>query len=180
MKLSILGLVFLILAIFSFACQPQQHSLTDSQKAAIADSAKTVVQLMLANADRLDFVAYFDNYSADPDARYIENGFLYPSLDTMKKFYADLNPLFESLKNKPDGWDMTVLGSDAVAITMPFHMTFKPKGLPEYTAQGIWTGVVQRRNGKWTIMQSHESWINPEQVMAALVPLVPKQSSPKK
>ena len=134
---------------------------------------------MLANADKLDFVAYFNHYSTDRDGRYIENGSMYPSLDAMKKNYAD-NLFLESLKNTPDAWDITVLGSDAVVITMPFHFSFKPKGLPEYKGQGVWTGVVQRRSGSWTIIQSHESWIEPEKVMAALMPPPPKQSHPKK
>jgi ketosteroid isomerase-like protein len=179
MKTPLFAVTLLAFAIFAFSCQPQPTTLTDTQKAAVADSAKAVVQLMLANANKLDFVAYFNHYSADPDSRYIENGSLYPSLEAMKKNYAD-NLSFESLNNTPDTWDMIVLSSDAVVITMPFHFSFKPKGLPEYKAQGVWTGVVQRRSGKWAIIQSHESWIDPEKVMAALMPSSPKQSRPKK
>lgn len=180
MKTSMFAPTFLALAILALCCQPQPTTLTEAQKASIADSAKAVVQLMLTNANKLDFVAYFDHYSADPDSRYIENGMLYPSLDAMKKTYADMNPLFESLMNVPDAWDMIVLSSDAVAITLPLHFSFKPKGLPEYKAQSVWTGVVQRRSGKWTIVQSHESWVNPEQVMAALMPPPAKEPRPKK
>jgi len=180
MKTPLFALTLLAFAILAFSCQPQPTTLTDTQKAAIADSAKTVVQLMLANANKLDFVAYFNHYSADPDGRYIENGSLYPSLEAMKKNYADSSPLYESLNCTPDAWDMIVPSSDAVVITMPFHFSFKPKGLPEYKAQGVWTGVVQRRSGKWAIIQSHESWIDPEKVMAALLPPQPKQSRPKK
>lgn len=88
--------------------------------------------------------------------------------------------MFESLHVVADAWHMTVLGTDVVAITIPLHFIFKPKGLPEYTAQGVWSGIVQRRGGKWTIIQSHESWLNPEQVMAAFVPPPTKQSRPKK
>lgn len=90
MKSSLFGLILVIFAVFGFSCQPQPATLTEAQKAAIADSAKTVVQLMLTNANKLDFVAYFDHYSADPDARYIENGSVRPSLDTVKKAYADM------------------------------------------------------------------------------------------
>jgi hypothetical protein len=179
MKTPLFALTLLAFAILAFSCQPQPTTLTEAQKAAIADSAKAVVQLMLTNANKLDFVAYFNHYSPDPDGRYIENGSLYPSLEAMKKNYAD-NLSFESLNNTPDTWDMIVLSSDAVVITMPFHFSFKPKGLPEYKAQGVWTGVVQRRSGKWAIVQSHESWIEPEKVIAALMPPPPKQSRPKK
>lgn len=180
MKASCFGLMLAIFAVFAFSCQQQQTTLTEAQKAAIADSAKAVVQSMLSHADKLDFGAYFNVYSTDPDVRCVENGTLYPSLDTMKKGYADLQPMFESLHNTPDAWHMTVLGADAVLITMPEHVTFKPKGLSEYKAQAVWSGVVQRRGGKWAIIQSHQSWLNPEQVMAAFMPPPTKQSHPKK
>jgi hypothetical protein len=180
MKSSYICLAAIAFALLEFSCQNQPAPFTEAQKAAIADSARAVVQAMLANANKLDFTAYFNDYSADPNARYIENGLLYPSLDAMKRLYADLNPIFESLQNTPDVWYPTVLGSDAVAITVPLHFSLKPKGLPEFTAQSVWSGIVQRRGGKWTIIQSHESWVNPEQVMAALTPPLPKESRPKK
>lgn len=180
MKTLFIGMAIIVFALFAFSCQPQPTTLSQAQKAAIADSAKAVVQMMLSNADKLDFVSCFNGYATDADARFVENGSLHPSLDEMKKSYADMKPMFESLHNTPDSWDVIVLGSDAVVITMPEHFTFKPKGLPEYKAQGVWSGVIQRRGGKWAIVQSHESWVNPEQVMAAFVPPPTKQSHPKK
>jgi hypothetical protein len=180
MKYPLFGVVIIMLSLIAFACQSQPTTLTEAQKAAMVDSAKAVVQRMLSNADKLDFGAYFNEYAADADARFVENGSLHPSLDEMKKAYADLQPAFESLHNIPDSWDMIVLGSDAVLITMPKHFIFKPKGLPEYKAQSVWSGVVQRRGGKWVIVHSHESWLNPEQIMAAFVPPPTKQSHSKK
>jgi hypothetical protein len=180
MKASLFGLILVISAVCAFSCQPQPTSLTEAQKVAIADSAKAVVQLMLSYADKLEFGPYFSVYSTDADVRCIENGSLYPSLDSMKSTYMQMQLLVESPSNTPDAWNMTVLGTDAVSITMPFHFTFKPKGLPEYKGQGVWSGIVQRRGGKWRIIQSHESWVNPEQAMAAFVPPPAKQSRPKK
>ena len=179
MKTSHVGLAAIVCVMLGFSCQPQPAALTEAQKAAIADSGRAVVQLMLTHANRLDFVAYFANYSADADARYIENGSFYPSLDAMKKAYAGLALVLDSLQNTPDAWDVRVLSSDVIAVTMPLHFNFKPKGLPEHKAQGVWSGIVQRRGDSWTIIQSHESWINPEQVMAALVSPPLQQSGPK-
>ncbi len=180
MKTSIFGLATIIFALVALSCQPQPTTLTQAQKDLIADSAKAVVQIMLSSADRLDFGTYFNVYASDADVRCVENGVLHPSLDAMKKSAADMQPMLESLQNSPDSWEMIVLSSDAVVVTMPEHFTFKPKGLPEYKAQGVWSGVVQRRGGKWVIVQSHESWVNPEQVMAAFMPPPTKQSHPKK
>ena len=180
MKTLLFAVSLLPLAMFAFSCQPQPTSLTDVQKAAIEDSAKAVVNAVIANANKLDFNAYFQFYSADADGRYIENGSMSPSLDEMKKGYIDLAPTLESLQNTVDAIDVLVLGPDAASLTVPFHFSFKPKGHPEYKAQGVFSVIVQRRAGSWKIVQSHESWVNPEQVMAALVPPATKQQVAKR
>jgi hypothetical protein len=180
MRASLVAVISIMFALLAFSCQPQQKSLTEAQKEAIADSARAVVQSMLDHADKLDFKGYFDSYATDVTVRCVENGSLHPSLDFMKKAYAELQPAFESLHNTPDLWAITVLSSDVVVITMPKHFTFKPKGLPEFKAQSVWSGVLQRRGGRWAIIQSHESWLNPGQIMAAFVPPPTKQSHPKK
>ncbi len=173
--------VFLALTMAGLtACQPQPVALTDAQKTALADSAKAIVHTMVANANKLDFNAYFQDYSADADTRYIENGALIPSLDAFKKSYLDLAPSFESLTNTLDATDAIVLGPDAVAITFPFHFSFKPKGRAEYEGQGLWTGLLQRRSGKWQIVQTHESWVNAEQAMAAMMGPPAKDAAKKK
>ena len=79
MKTSILLLAFIVCS-----CQPRPEALTGVQKAAIADSAKAVFEAVLTNSDKLDFATAFQSFSGDPDARFVENGMLYPSLDAMK------------------------------------------------------------------------------------------------
>lgn len=150
------------------ACQPPAPSLSDASKSAIADTAKAVVQGTMSSADRLDWSAYFGNFSNDPDAKYAEAGSLYASLDDMKKGWADLIPQFESLAQGLDGWTAVVLSPDAVAFTAPFHFTIKMKDRPKYEGSGVWSGVVARRNGAWRIVQAHESWQDQDKVIAAL------------
>jgi len=180
MKKSLLSLLFAGLAIFAFSCQPRSSALTDSQKAAIADSTKSLLRAVLTNSDKLDFAAALQFYSGDADARFIENGALFPSLDAMKKAYADFAPILESLKNNVDSWDIMVLGADAVSFTAPIHFSFKAKGRPQYNGQYVWSGIVQRRGGTWKLVQTHESWLNFEQAMAAIMPLPTKQERSKK
>ena len=178
MRTSLLSLLFLVLAIFAFSCQPA--TLTDAQKSAIADSTKSVLRAVLTNADKLDFSAALQFNSGDADARFIENGVLFPSLDALKKAYADIGPIVESLKNNVDAWDIIVLGPDAVSFTVPSHFSIKTKGRPQYNVQCVWSGVVHRRGGTWKIVQSHESWLNAEQAMAAIMPPPIKQERSKK
>ena len=180
MKPPIAVLLFLAFAIFAPSCQQQPGALTESQKAAIADSAKAVVQAIFSYSDKLDFNASFQLYSGDPDARFIENGVLFPSLDAMKKAYAELGTILESVNNSIDRWDTMVLAADAVAFTSPIHFSIKAKGRPEYHGEYVWSGIVQRRSGSWKLVQSHKSWFNAEQVIAAITPLPTKQQRAKK
>jgi hypothetical protein len=154
----------------TIACGSRTAPLTDAHKAAIADTTKAVLASVLAGTDKLDFPAALKPFSSDPDARFMENGTLYPSLEAMRKAFDEFAPILDSLKSTVDAWDIVVLADDAASFTLPMHFSIKPKGRPAYTGQYVWSGVVQRRAGTWQIIQSHESRLNFDQVMAALAP----------
>lgn len=159
------------------ACQQKPAELTDAQKTAIADSAKAVVQAGVSSINKLDLSGAFLAYSGDPDAKYVEAGVM-SSLADMKKSMVDMSMNLESLDNVVDEWHTVVLGPDAVAITSPFHFTFKMKGKPApFSAKGVWSGVVQRRAGKWMIVQSHESWVDADKVIAEMSPAPAKPAA---
>lgn len=132
----------------------------------------------MANADKLDFNAYFQSFATDGSAKYAEAGALYPSFDEMKKGWMELGPKFESLFQGVDGRNMLVLAPDAVAFTLPFHFTLNLKGRPKFSGSGVWSGIVRRTDGRWLIVQSHESWQNQDKVIAALTPAPGKAPPP--
>ena len=152
------------------SCQKQTTSLTEDQKKQLADSAQQVVQQVLELSSKLDFKSALNFYSADTNARFIENGSIFPSLDAMRTAYERLEPAIELLENKVDKWDILVLSKDAVSITTPIHFKIKAKGLSEYNGQYVWSGIIRKENGKWIIFQAHESWLNYAEAMAALTP----------
>lgn len=166
--------LFIVGSVLLISCQQKPAPFTEEQKSQVADSAKQVVQQIIDHANKLEFKSALDLYSNDPDARFIENGTLFPSLDAMRKAYDEMGPLLELLENKPDRWDVLVLSKDAVLITIPFRFRMKAKGQQEYNGQYLWSGLVQKRSGKWTMVHSHESWLNFAEAMAALMPPPPK------
>ena len=174
------GMVLVLMLVTMCGCQTQPGGLTPAQKAAVADAAKTVVQTIFQKSNQLDFAGALALYSADSDARYMENGVLFPSLEAVRKEYAELGPTLELVENKIDSEDVLVLADDAAAVTVPVHLRIKAKGRSQYEAQYVWSGIVQRRNGTWQLVQSHESWLNAEQVMAAITPPAAAQAPPKK
>jgi len=153
--------------------------MTDSQKTAVADAAKEVAVRVIAYSNKLDFATALKDYSPDADARYVENGVLL-SYDALKKVYlTDLGPTLEVCENTVDAWDVTVLGPDAASVTVPIHLRIKAKGGPEIKNHPyVWSAVIQRRGGRWQVVQTHESHVDYERLVAALTP--PPASPPPK
>jgi hypothetical protein len=180
MKTSLSSLVFLAFLIIAFACQPQPSVLTDSQKATIADSAKAVAQEVARGIQALNGAAVLARCSSDPDARFLENGFLYASYgafrDSLLADYATLTPVSYQI----DALDVVVLDADAAAITESFHFTVKTKAGEEVKGQGIATIVVQKRQGRWQIIQWHESELNNSELETAEADLPAKVEPAKK
>jgi ketosteroid isomerase-like protein len=92
------------------------------------------------------------------------------SLDSLKKSYAEFAPILELVNNTVDAWDVTVLGPDTAVVTLPIHLKIKAKGRPRAMRRYVWSAVIQRRGGRWKEIHTHESWQQPEKLLAALVP----------
>lgn len=164
-KLRLIALLGLI--ILTQSCQKKSPVLTESDKQAIIDSAKVVVQSVFNASNNLEFVKGLDHYSADADAYYTNSGSIL-SLSELKTSYAQVGVSVERLENSIDKWNSKVLSNDLVAFTLPIHIKIKLKGIPEYGGQLVWSGIVQKQNGHWLIVQSHESWLNYTEMMTAL------------
>jgi len=162
------------------ACAPASSTLTDAQKAAVADSATALLKAAWANFGKLDMNAAFRDYSAAPDAKHMDNGTVYPSLGAYKKANEQFGTVLEYVRTTGDAWDAMVLGPEAVMITVPWHADMKAKGRPEYKARGVSSVLVQRREGRWQIVHTHESFVNANELMAALTPTaLPKNAAAK-
>lgn len=152
------------------ACAPASGELSDAERAAVIDTARAVAERVFAASNRLDFTAALQEYSPDADARFVENGSLFPTLDSMRAAYAAFSPMLDSLQNRIERWDILVLGRDAALLTLPVSLRIKAKDLPAYSGSYVWTALVQRRSGAWKVVSSHESWLNAAEVIAALTP----------
>lgn len=117
MKTTCSTLILFVLTLFVMSCQKQTTTLTTVQKSQIEGSTKEVLQKILENCDKLDFKTVFQVYSGDSDARYIENGAIFPSLDLMKEEYNQLAASLELLENTVDSWNILVLANNAVSFT---------------------------------------------------------------
>ncbi|MFD2568241.1 hypothetical protein [Pseudotenacibaculum haliotis] len=160
--------VFLIGVFVTFqSCETQKKSLSDQDKNLIIESAKVTVQKVFDASNNLKFLDGLNYYSGDDDAYYVNNGTLL-NLDDLKKSYSQIGPSVQRLENTIQSWNSTILSENTVAFTLPILLKIKLDGIPEYTGQLIWSAIVQKRNEKWVIIQSHESWLNCVEVASAL------------
>lgn len=167
---SVRTVAVLTLTAVVIACRSQNHEQLEAGNTAVADSAKALAQRVIENSNRMAWDAAFADYSPAEDARYVEGGVMYPSLAALKQSYAELAPNLELVNNTVDSWQIVPLGSAAASITLPIHLRIKAKGRPEFSTQYVWSAVAQQRDGRWQLVQTHESWQNAEQLMAALSP----------
>lgn len=162
-------LLAISIGLLASSCQDQSDSLSDSQKVEIYNSAKETVVKVFEYSNNLDFVSGLNHYANDSNAYYISDGTL-SGLDDLKKSYSQIGPSVEFLKNNILSWHYEVLTKDIISFTLPVELTLKLKGIPEFTGQLVWTAILQKRNGNWIIVQSHESWLNCAEVTKALTP----------
>ena len=155
--------------IFTLSCRNEKSDLTIIDKESIVDSAKITVQKVFDLSNNLKFEDGLNYYSGDSDAYYINNGTILTLAD-LKESYRQIGSSVEILKNTIDDWNSTVLSENTVAFTLPVQLKIKLTGIPEYNGRLVWSGIVQNRNDKWIIIQSHESWLNCAEVISALTP----------
>jgi SnoaL-like domain len=171
MKSMIASCLFFYFSVFVVGCQTKQTSSSEAQKNAAIDSAKTVAQKVLAYSDSLDFKTALKFFTDDSDGRFVENGYLYPSLQAVKDSYNQIAPTIQRLHTMVDNWSgVLALDDSAVLLTLPLHFTIQAKGRPEYKGQYVMSLVVQKRHGRWTVIQTHESWLNYAKAIAAITP----------
>jgi hypothetical protein len=153
--------------VFTQSCENKKNRLTDLEKELIIDSAKITVQKVFESSNNLKFIDGLKYYSGDSDTYFTNNGVIL-TLSDLKKSYSQIGSSVEFLENSIDNWNSTFISENTVAFTLPIHLKIKLVGISEYEGQLVWTGIVQKRNNNWMIIQSHESWLNCVEVASAL------------
>jgi hypothetical protein len=165
----IIKITFLI-TIFLFSLNFKgKYALAQTNEQSIINAAKHTVQKVFDASNNLRFLDGLNYYSNDADAYYINNGTIL-SLDDLKVSYRQIGSSVEELENTIGVWKAKVVSNDTVIFTLPVRLKIKLSGVPEYSGNLVWSGVVQKRGNKWIIIHSHESWLNCVEAASALTP----------
>jgi hypothetical protein len=159
------------------ACDSGPAPLTEEERTAIADSAKTLVQGVFANVNNRNLEGAFAVYSSDADTRFVENGTT-KTLAKLKKDNVAFLARAERMKITPASMDVVVVGPEAALVSSNYRMSFTPNGRKPFSTTGAISFVVQRRNGAWQVVQSHESELNVAGIDKAIASAKAKPSQP--
>lgn len=158
---------FLALAAVA-ACQPKPVAMTDAQKAALADTVKAFAMGMVDQMNKGDMKGSMASYSQDASGRFTTNGVMVDPAG-MQKMNQDMMGMMESMQIKPEKTDVMVLGPDAAVVNSPFTMVVKTKAGKEVSGKGVWTGVIERQAGAWRVVSTHESDVDAQDMMKAMM-----------
>ncbi len=162
------------IAILCAACQAAPAPLGRAERAAVEDSVRTIVTSVFDAATHLDAHAFVQRYAQD-SAIIVDNGATYTPQTYVPAGEAVYKAI-SALQSKPSAIHIAVLGADAAAAIAPFRWTITSKTGTSVSGDGVWSGVLERRNGTWAIISSHESETNLAALAAAMTPPAPAPS----
>ena len=151
------------------SCHRPEHQMTQAQMQEISNSATEVVKKVFEYSNKMDFQSGLNHYSKDPSSYFITDGVMH-SLADLKQEYAKVGTDVEKINNTIEIWNVQILSPKVVTFTLPVNLQLKLIVIPEFNGQLIWTATLQKQEGQWMIVQSHESWLNCAEVAAALTP----------
>jgi ketosteroid isomerase-like protein len=160
------------------ACQPAPATMSDAQKAAMADSVKAFAMGMVDKINKGDMKGSMASYSQDANARYTQNGVMLNAAG-MQKMNQEMAGMMQGMQIKPEKTDVIMLGPDAAVINSPYSITMKTAAGKEVSGKGVWTGVVQRQAGAWHVVSTHISDVNAQDMMKAMMAPAPKGKGAK-
>jgi ketosteroid isomerase-like protein len=158
---------WLVLAAAGVAgCQPAPEAMSDAERQAVAQEVRAQVDSLTATLEQLNAQRYLDQLAINES--YAENGVVYPTRDSLLSAVGHFTSMFKSIELAWEGDPrITVLGPDAAVFSGAYREVAQPTTGTAMRLHGVWTVVYQRTNGRWGIVQGHESWI-------------PDQPAPKK
>jgi hypothetical protein len=146
--------------------------MTDAERQAVAQEVRAQADSFVAAIHQLNAQPYLDQLASNEF--YGENGAFYPTRDSLLSAVGHFTSMFKGIEVTWEGDPrITVLGPDAAVFSVAFREVNQPTVGAAMKAHGVWTGVYQRVNGRWGIVQAHESYV-PDQ------PDVPDRAKPKK
>jgi len=150
------------------ACAPPDTQLSDRERAAIADTLRTMIVSAYDITKPGDAVARMMSlYPRTGPVVSASGGRVSVSRDSLEaEIRAFWQYVGQNMRNPKWTWDemhVDVLSRDAAVVTATYHVPhLTPRG-EQHTIAGAMTEAFQRRDGRWVVVQEHLSDLAPAQ-----------------
>lgn len=147
-------MTWLLVGIGIACADTNPRDLTADRRAALRDSIAAFSEAMFATARERDVEGILALYSGGPHFTHVDNGVVvdWPTLE------VGIRNTFEQLAENEIRWveppRVALLDAD-VAVVVGRHRFEGGAGIPPH--DGVWTGVLQRIEGSWKIVNTHSS-----------------------
>lgn len=137
-------------------------TLSPAERAALADSVRAFAAEMVATIDRHDVDGFIGHHQDGPDFAWATWG----AIDSLEKHRSSMKRYFPSDAGKNVHFTLGeskvyVIDRDAAALTGIINSTnVDAKGTPT-TGHEAWSIVLHRLDGRWKVVQAHESYPRP-------------------
>jgi len=152
--------ILIAAALILAACGPSRDApITDAERAAIADTVLTLWDQTLAGIEEANADKAYRLFSDRPDAWYIRDGFLYPSIGTAEREYAEGFKVISGQRREIDTLAVTVLGpSAAVLFSLGRFFPTDTAGVTHPPLELAWSVVWRLEDEGWRIANMHISF----------------------
>jgi len=137
-------------------------SLSDQARTAVADTVRIQAEAFVAALAARDADKLAGLFTADSDFVYVDQGKMYPDRQALRDAAAGF---FGRLRTASGRWDrqhILVQGLGAAAFTGVLRADIVDTlGQPQWTEGKVWTLIYERRDGRWEIIQAHETNARP-------------------
>lgn len=132
--------------------------MSDAERQAVAQGVRAQAESFVAAFRQLNAQPFLDQLANNES--YGENGVFYPTRDSLLSAVGHFPKMFTSIDVTWEGEPrITVLGPDAAVFSSSFREVAQPTTGAAMRLHGVWTGVYRRANGRWEIVQAHESYV---------------------
>jgi len=153
----------LLLGVACAAPPSEPAALSPAERAALADSVRAFAAEMVATIDRHDVDGFIGFHQDGPGFAWATWGALVPlesHRTSMKRYFPSDEG--KNVRFRLGETTVYVIDRDAAALTGLIHSTNVDGDGNPTTGHEAWSIVVHRIDGRWKVVQAHESYPRPE------------------
>jgi ketosteroid isomerase-like protein len=152
------NILYLLLSLIFFSCQPSNPESTEPDDSAIKDSIEKVLLAWSDQFENLNVEGIMEYMADDDEIIWASDGSIIKGRDDITDWMKDaLSPIEKWNYTKYGKATIHPIGLDGAVYTVDFEESFTMSSGDTVVIRGVWTNVFKRSNGEWKVIHSASS-----------------------